>query len=243
MSVQDWELNLRDRYTSRDPVNSPNDRSRMRNHKVITIRRYKERKHTDYEYLVAKVSDPDLDQPRYLRIERSIWENLPLINPRSSQSSLLGPLEALKDSEHPVHNYVMEVAKWPTRDLLVNNLNCKDSQMILLDLVLVVKVVSDHSGKYELFKRQSLWCADLVTAVLEQSFPQIKVVVRDPSLNENGEGAEREILDEESGAYMKIPIYTRRISMIQEICDGFVTYKREVLSWVNLFEHSYISAY
>ena len=172
MSVLDWEYGVRTSYTSRDPVRSPNNRSRMRNYKVIKIRRYKAKRHGNHEYLVAKVSDPYLDQPRYLRIERVLEpeeaRDLPPTNdntgrsshpitPRSSQSSLspspsqssLGPFEPPK--KLPARSYVRPLAKWPTGDSLTHKLNCKDSQMILLDLVLVAKVVLDHSGKYGLF--------------------------------------------------------------------------------------------
>jgi hypothetical protein len=59
--VEDWEVCLLERYRS-DSTKSTKDRSRMKTLKVINIRRYKERKHVEHEYLIVEVSDPDLDQ-------------------------------------------------------------------------------------------------------------------------------------------------------------------------------------
>jgi hypothetical protein len=73
-SILDWEIALLVRYRSRDPELSARERSRMHTLKVATIRRFKERKRAEHEYLVAKVYDPDLGQNRYLRIQRYVCD-------------------------------------------------------------------------------------------------------------------------------------------------------------------------
>lgn len=71
IGVEVWEALLRERYCSRDPVKGPKDRSRMETLKVITIRRYKEKRNVEHEYLVAKVLDPDSNNLHYLRFDRT----------------------------------------------------------------------------------------------------------------------------------------------------------------------------
>ena len=108
--------------------------------------------------------------------------------------------------------------------------------MILLDLALVAKVVHDHSDKYELFKRQCFWYADVITGVLEKSFPGIEVVVPDRLLrDEHDENAEMEMFDKDAGTYLGVKIHRRRTRMIDEIHAIFVPYRRKVYSEVNLF--------
>ena len=175
VSVEDWEINLLERYRS-DSTKGTKDRSRMKNLKVTTIRRYKERKHAEHEYLIAEVSDPDLDRKRYLRIERAGGDPLRArdtternsrhtISTILSQSSLLGVLKEL-----PARDRVTSVAAWPTNDICIDNLICQDAQMILLDLAIVVKVVHDHGDKYQLFKHQCFWYSDVIVGVLKLYF-------------------------------------------------------------------------
>ena len=237
--VEDWEACLRERYCSRDPEKSPKDRSRMKTLKVITIRRYKERKHAEHEYLIAEVSDPNLNRSHYLRIERAA-EDPPTkdnISPLSSQLSLSSQssLGALK--KVPAHDHVTKMASWPTTgDICIGSLACRDSQMILLDLAIVAKVVHDHSDKYQLFKRQCFWYSDVITGVLEQHFPQVHKVVYHSSLEAaHARDAEMDSFDKLSGTYMKVPIYFRRMSVIKEIHDIFVPYKLDFQSSVKVF--------
>jgi hypothetical protein len=61
----------------------------------------------------------------------------------------------------------------------IDKLDCRHTQMILLDLAIVAKVVHDHSDKYQLFKRQCFWYSDVIIGVLQENFPRIQV---DPSL-------------------------------------------------------------
>ena len=207
--------------------------------KVVALRRYKTQRGAEHEYIVAKVSDPDLDQPRYVRIERS-RQDLPSSTPLSSQSSLLstqsslGPLGALK--KLPAVDHITQLENWPTGDRPIGSLTCKDSGMILLDLALVAKVVHDHSDKYELFKRQCFWYADVITGVLEKSFPGIEVVDPNrPLRDEHTETAEMEMFDKDAGTYSGVPIHIRRTCMIDEVHAIFEPYKRDAYSLVNLF--------
>jgi hypothetical protein len=239
--VEDWEVSLMQRYRSRDLEQSPKDRSRMETLKVIAIRRYKERRHVEHEYLIAEVLDPDLNQLRYLQIERAAEDPLRTqdaterssrhtISTLSSQSSL-GVFKKL-----PARDYVSTMAGWPTTsDICIDKLDCRQTQMILLDLAIVAKVVHDHSDKYQLFKRQCFWYSDVIVGVLQENFPRIQVATRDSSLvADHAQGAEMEILDNLSGTYKRVPIYNRRMDLIREIHGLFVTYNFQTRSWVNL---------
>ena len=237
-SVVDWMNGLRERYSSPDPGKSTGHRSRMKTLKVVTIRRFKANRSPEHEYLVAKVLDPDLGQPQFLRIERSpqrhhlptndTAEKSPHIIPFSSNISLssdsapsLGVFKKL-----PADDYVTKVRDWPAVDKCIDYLKCEHSPMILLDLATVAKLVHDHSDKYELFTRQCYWYSDAIIGVLVQHFPQI--IVMDRSNLE-----ETEIFDRLSGTYMRVSVHSRRMPLIREIHDIFVKYNLELQSSVN----------
>ena len=241
--IEDWVVLMRDCYCSLDPENSPNRRSRMDTLKVTAIRRYKVKKHAEHEYIVAKVSDPDLGQSHYLKIERNA--NNPTernscqnVTPLSSQSSL-SSLASLGVLKKPLaHDHVSKMANWPTEDICIDDIKCQDSQMILLDLAIAAKVVHDHSEIYELFKRQCFWYSDVVVAVLEMQFPKIRIVERDPSLIAvHSEEGETEVFDHLSGTYKSVLIYTRRTSLVEEIHNNFVAYRLDLRTLVNLLKN------
>jgi hypothetical protein len=227
ISVVDWLNFLLDRYCSQDPKKSPMDRSRMKSLKVTTICRYKEKMYGEHEYLIAEVSVPDLDRPRYLRIERTIKDPLPPISTTSFQSSVV----ALK--EFPACDDIKTMEAWPTSDICIDHMNCKNTSIILLDLAIVAKLVRDHSDKYQLFKRQCFWYSDVIVAVLQNSFSGIQVVRRNSSVEaDHAPNAEMEIFDRLSGTFKTVPFYQRRKSVIKEIGETFSSYRPQVYSSV-----------
>jgi hypothetical protein len=226
ISVQYWEVALLQRYCSRDLEQSFKNRSRMETLNVITIRRYKERRRVEHEYLIAEVSYPDLGQRRYLQIDAA---EDPIRNQYTTERS----------SRHS-HNCVATTAGWPIRDICIDKLDCRHTQMILLDLAIVVKVVNDHSDRYRLFKRQRFWYSDVIIGVLQENFPRMSRIRIDPSLvAEHAQDAEMEVLDDLSGTYMRVPIYHRRMSVIEETHDNFVKYSFHIRSLVNLLNMVY----
>ena len=241
VTVSDWMSTLQKLYCSRDPDVSHRDRSRMKTLKVVSIRRYKVKKGPEHEYLVAKVSSPDLDQTRFLCIERDVKievptndtaERTPRNSPFSSQASLsslpISPsLVVLK--KLPAHDHVTQLTDWPTNDKCTDNFDCEDSEMILLDLAMAAKLVHDHSSKYQLITRQCFWYSDAMLGVLEKHFPGIKIVKKtkqEDLIETYGSGS--------SGTRMHVPVYFRRMSLINEIHDTFVQYKLDFQSLVNL---------
>ena len=235
--VQEWENGLLTRYRSRDLESSPMERSRMYTLKVVTIRRFKEKKHPQHEYLVAEVHDPDRSRYRYLRIERYVGADFPRaqddtilysIPTASSQSSLiLGKSSAL--------DYVDAISAWPTGDDCIDHLTCKDSQMILLDLAIVAKVVHDHSADYQILTSQCYWYSAVIVSVLRKSFPNSASSLK----ADHGKDLEVEIFDKKAGTYIRIPIYSERTEVIAEIHDLFKTYKDRIYSSVNLLNTGY----
>ena len=106
--------------------------------------------------------------------------------------------------------------------------------MILFDLAMVAREVHDHDDEYCLFRRQCFWYSDAIVGVLEQYF-DIKVDTADRSLDaDHAEDAEMEVFDNVSGTYMRIPIYSRRISLIAEIHDSFAKCKADTQTLVSL---------
>jgi hypothetical protein len=237
--VENWEAYLLERYRSRDSEKSPEYRSRMETLKVNAIRRYKEKKHVEHEYLIAQVSDPNWHQPRYLKIERTVEplrtqdtidrSSRQTISTLSSQSSL-GVSKKL-----PARDRVSTTAGWPSSDICIDKLDCRDTQMILLDLAIVAKMVHDHSKNYDVFKRQCFWYSDVIVGILQKRFPRVQVATPDSSslAEEHEQDAEMEVLDSKSGTFKRVPIYNRRMSAIKEIHEKFETYDTHIRSSVN----------
>ena len=217
--------------------------------KVNSIRRYKERRHVEHEYLIAEILDPGPDSTRlrYLQIERTAQEpqasktqdtttersSLHSVSTLSSQSSL-GVLKKL-----PAKDIVTTKAGWPTNtDIRLEVLDCRPSDMILLDLAIAAKVVHDHSDRYQVFKRQCFWYSDVIMGVLHNNFP---ATVRNCSSSlevDHAQHAEMEEYDRISGTFMRVPIYKRRISTIEDIGNLFAEYKSDILSKVNFLNAS-----
>jgi hypothetical protein len=241
--VLEWENALLARYRSRDPESSPMHRSRMDALKVTTIRRFKEKKHPEHEYLVAEVYDPDLGiqgRNRYLRIERCVGAGFPhtqddttrhSIPTTSSQSSLV-----LK--KFPAVDYVQPIATWPTVDICIGDFTCQDSQMIVLDLAIVAKVVHDHSAEYQILTSQCFWFSAVIVSVLQKAFSQIKVSNSASSLKAD-HGQDLAMENKKGGTYKNFTIYSERPEVITEIYDRFVTYKDQIYSSVNLLNAGY----
>jgi hypothetical protein len=249
--VENWEAYLLERYRSRDSEKSPQYRSRMLLLNVNAIRRFKETRHVEHEYLIAEIYDPDLHQKRYLRIERTVegsqdtterTSSSQSISTLSSQSSL-GVLKKL-----PARDRVSTTTGWPSPgkngDICIEKLDCQLSKMTLLDIAIVAKVVHEHSDKYDVFKRQCFWYSDVITGILQQSFPEVKVTTPPSSSlkKEHAPEAEMEVYDTKSGTFRSLQIYNRRKSAIEEIRTIYQEYDSGIKSSVNLFEHWYISS-
>ena len=240
--VLEWENALLARYRSRDPESSPIERSRMHTLKVANIRRFKEKNNAEHEYLVAEVYDPDLGRNRYLRIERSVDADFPhtqdditrrILPTTSSQSSLVFKRSSAVD-------YVKAIAAWPTDDICIDDLTCQDSQMIVLDLAIVAKVVHDHSADYQILTRQCFWFSAVIVSVLRKSFPQIKASSGASSLKaDNGQDLAMEVFDKKGGTFKRIQIYSERPEVIMEIYDLFEIYKDRIYSSVNILNTGY----
>ena len=175
--VPEWENALLARYRSRDPESSPSDRSRMYSLKVTSIRRYKEKARAEHEYLVSEVHDPGLGRKRYLRIERYLSDDFPHAQDDTTRHSFptTSSQSSIVSREFPAVDYVKTIAAWPTSDICIHRLTCEDSQMILLDLAIVARVVHEYSAQYQALKHQCFWYSAMIASVLRKSFPQIKV--------------------------------------------------------------------
>jgi hypothetical protein len=241
--VQYWELALLQLYCSSGLEEGPRNRSRMKNLKVNSIRHYKEKRHVEHEYLIAEISDPDLKELRYLQIERTAQDpqasntqdTTERSSPRHSVSTLssqssLGVLKNL-----PARDIVSTKAGLPTGDTLMDTLNCRDSEMILLDLAIAAKVVHDHSDKYQLLKRQCFWYADVIISILHKN---IHGTTRESLSPEDEQNAEMERYDHSNGTFKRVPIYIPRLSLIEEIGNIFATYNSQIQSTVNLLNPS-----
>jgi hypothetical protein len=241
--VEDWEIALLQRYQSSGLEEGPRNRSRMENLKVNSIRRYKEKRHVEHEYLIAEILDLDLKQLRYLQIERTAQDpqapntqdTTERSSPRHSVSTLSSQSSLGVMKKLPARDIVSTKAGWPISDIQVaiDILDCHSSEMILLDLAIAAKVVHDHSDKYQLFKRQCFWYADVIMGVLHKNIPG---TIHKPSSSEDDE--EVEIYDYLSGTFMRVPIYSRRISLIEEIGNLFVTRNSNIRFKVNLLNAS-----
>ena len=166
--------------------------------KVTTIRRFKEKKNAEHEYLVAEVYDPDLRRKRYLRIERYVGAGFPHTQDDTTRHSI--PTTLLQSSlvlkKIPAVNYVQPITAWPTCDICIDDFTCQDSQMIVLDLAIVAKVVHDHSAEYQILTSQCFWFSAVIVSVLRKSFPQLKISNGASSLKaDDGQDLEMEISD------------------------------------------------
>ena len=208
-----WEVALLNCYYSRCSEEGTRNRSRMEALKVISIRRYKERRHVEHEYLIAEILDPDSAQRRYLQFKRSVRD--------------------------PAHDIVSKKAGWPANtDIRLEVLDCRPSDMILLDLAIAAKVVHDHSDKYQVFKRRCFWYSDVIIGVLHDKFPAT-VRNRSSSLEvDHARHAEMEEYDKISGTFRRVPIYKRRMSLIEDIGYVFAEYRSDILSKVNFLNAS-----
>ena len=161
MSLE-WENTLLAHYRSRDLESSPIYRSRMDTLKVTTIRRFKEKKNAEHEndeYLVAEIYDPDLRRKRYLRIERYVGAGFPHTQDDTTRHSIPTTLSqsSIVLKKFPAVDYVQPIAAWPTCDICIDDFTCQDSQMIVLDLAIVAKVVHEHSAEYQILTSQCFW--------------------------------------------------------------------------------------
>jgi hypothetical protein len=229
--VENWESYLQEHYCKH--------RSRMAALKVITIGRFKEKAAPEHEYLVAEVLDPDVGR-RYVRIERfaDFYDTtLAETSSRHSKSSLSSKSSAGVFSKVPAFDRVEEVAAWPITDddtlRCIEHLNCRGSQMTLLDLAMAAKIVHDQNTHYHLFRRQCYWYADSITGILEQHFPDIKTDVRSSELDADlALEVKLEVHGEHRGTSNGIPIYTRRKKMIEEFHGIFESHRRRTLTVV-----------
>ena len=230
-SVIAWLLFLLGHYLSRDPESIAAEHSRMRSLKVITIRRYKEKKDAEHEYVVAKIDDPDLGRNRYVKIKRYTGDprqsdsNPHNIPTTSSQSSVV-----LK--KFTADDRVDQIAAWPTSDTCIEIVSCRDSGMIALDLALAAKVIHDQSAEYQALNHQCFWYSAVMVSVLRRSFPKTMVVKK---ALDNGE----ESSGKKGGTYRSIQIYSERSEVITEFYNLFEKHKAEVYSSVNLLNTSY----
>ena len=245
ISVQDWEPTLMQLYCSHDSVSGLSNSRYMESLKVTRIRRYKERSNSEHEYLIAQVSTTHPGELRFIRIERfpddqavqstkTPGEKGPLhtVSAPSSQTSL--PLKDL-----PARDRARAISGWPNSndDACIENLDCKHASLILLDLVIAAKAVHDYRNMYQLFRHQCFWYSDMIVAILEQEFPQIRLVERSDFIRGiRSEDAEVEVLDKVGGTYKKLPIYLRRISIVKEIHDVFQTQRLDARSAVCLLD-------
>lgn len=193
---------------------------------VKTICHFKEKGDAEHEYLVAEVYDPNLGRNRYLRIGRFVGDNFLHNHDTSCRSiSTTSSNSSLVLKKFPATDYVEAVAAWPTSDICIVNLSCRDSQMIVLDLAIIAKVVHDYGKEYQALTRQCYWYSGVIVSVLQKSF----------SLKPgHGQDLATQFSYKKGGTYKSIPIYSEQRDMIAKICSLFETYKDEIYSSVNL---------
>jgi len=222
MSVVDWESSVLALYHSR-----AFDRSRINLLKVLTLRRYKELRGLEHEYMIARISFPGAEQPRYLRIERSGGDALPgtipdkqffhAVSVRSPQPSLaLSKKLAARD-------HVKLVLGWPILDRCIEDLNCSQVSITLLNLALVAKLVHDHSERYTLLKQQCFFFADIVVAVLQELFSGAEITHRGNLID--GRDADMQVYDSCTDKYKWLKIYSRQMEIVNEIKSSFDQHK------------------
>ena len=115
--VENWESYLQEHYCSHHPEDGPRYRSRMAALKVTRIRRFKEKAKPEHEFLVAKVSDPDVGT-RYVQIERFAEFDDTTLAETSSRHSISSNSSSQLEfsagvlSKVPAFDRVSEVAAW-----------------------------------------------------------------------------------------------------------------------------------
>ena len=246
ISVQDWEPILMQLYCSHDPVSGLINSRSIDSLKVTKIRRYKERSTSEHEYLIAQVSTTLPGERRYIRIERfaddqggqstEIPEKGSFHTVSASSSQTLLPLKDL-----PARDCARAISEWnPNGDTCIENINCKHVSLFLLDLVIAAKVVHDYRNMYHLFRHQCFWYSDMIVAILEQEFPLIRFDERSDFIkNIRSRDAEVEVLDKVSGTYKRLLIYSRRMSIVDEIHHIFQTQRLDARSSVCLLDCGY----
>ena len=237
-SIEDWEAILRSFYVSHDSDSSPLNSKDMKYFKITKIRRYKERRNLEHEYLVAEVSTKEPGELRYLRIERSAEDPVPTKSEKSSfytLPTLSSQSSLIMSNNLPAKDHVYSVTGWPA-DNCIRYLDCRNAQIILLDLVIAAKVVHDHSSMYQLFKRQCFWYSDVVVAILEQEFPLIQLV---ESFEDHSQKTV-EVLDEASGTFKSFPFYSRRTPIVNEIHDLYRIQRADIYLSVRLLNNDNI---
>ena len=247
ISVEDWEPILMQLYCSHDPVSG---HSRyIETLKVTKIRRYKERSNSEHEYLIAQVSTTQPDELRYIQIGR-FADNQAQVQPTKipGEKGSLHAVSALSSQtllplkDLPARDCARAIPEWPNPNdqVCIENINCKHASLFLLDLVIAAKVVHDYRNMYQLFRHQCFWYSDMIVAILEQEFPLIRLVERSDFIRGiRSWDAEVEVLDKVSGTYKRLPIYSRRMSIVDEIHHIFQTQRLDARSSVCLLDHGY----
>ena len=244
ISVQDWEPILMKLYCSHDPVSGLANSRSIDSLKVTKIRRYKERSNSEHEYLIAEVSITQPDELRYIQIERFVDDQstkIPEKGPLHTVSALSSQT-SLASKDHPARDRARAISGWPNPNdhACIENLDCKRASLFLLDLVIAAKVVHDYRNMYQLFRHQCFWYSDMIVAILEQEFPLIRLVERSDFIKGiRSEDAEVEVLDNASGTYKRLPIYSRRMSIVDEIHHVFQTQRLDARSSVCLLDCDY----
>ena len=247
ISVQDWEPIQMQLYCSYNPVSGLVNSRYMECLKVTKIRRYKERSNSEHEYLVAQVSTMQPGELRYIRIERfsddQTVQFTKIPSEKGSLHTVLTPSQtSLPLKDIPARYCARAISGWPNPNdnACIEKLDCKHASLILLDLALAAKVVHDYRNMYQLFRHQCFWYSDMIVAILEQEFPQIQVVERSDFIRSiRSQDAEVEGFDEVSGTYKSLLIYSRRMSIVEEIHHVFQTHRLDARSSVCLLDHGY----
>ena len=212
----------------------------MKSFKITKIRRYKEKRNLEHEYIIAEVSTTVPGKLYYLQIGRSAEDPIPAKTekgPLYTISTVSSQISLALLKKLPADDHVISVPGWSDSDSCIGYLDCTNAQIILLDLAIAAKEVHAHSTMYRLFKRQCFWYSDMVVAILEQEFPLIRLVESSEIVERaRAKDAVFEVLDEVSGTYKKLLIYSRRISIVKEIHDIYQIQRRETYDLVCLFE-------
>jgi hypothetical protein len=239
ITVNEWQRNLLNLYLYKDVgIN------RVKSCKVTTIRHYKDNDGPEHQYLVAEVSVciSDSTSKRYLQIHRVANPNqrAPNLtpstapNPATERSSIRSTLTSSSQSSQgiskdlPADDQVFILERWPSNGNfgLVEELNCENDSIYLLDLCILATLVHDHRAIYRALGSQCYWYSDLISAVLQMKFR--KVTRRGGPKN--------------CGTYGLAPIYTRNDSLVKTIHATFEERKSELFSSVCLLNTGYISA-
>ena len=229
--VQDWERSLLERYHD-----NAHYRSRLRSCRISRIRRYKKTTGVEHEYLVVEVLDPASNWTRYLQVERTAADP----DTRTAQDgqddarSNVSTQSSLASSKKlPADDHVTTRLNWPN-DKCIQDFDCEHGGLVLLDLVIIAKLVHDHSEHYRLFKRQCFWYSDMIAAVLKKVSTNVQEYFTAEEVEfDHSKNATVQIWDI-SGTFKWVKIYTQRTSMIDDVYQQFEPRKRQILSTVCL---------